>query len=53
MIDHVFKETPVSHPLPRFNFTKILCSGFRRADPKSAKKTDSLTVFLRFWDLHE
>ncbi len=29
-----------------FNFINILCSAFMPADPKSAKKTDSLTVYF-------
>ncbi len=28
------------------NFTNILNAAFKNADPKSAKKTDSLTVFF-------
>jgi hypothetical protein len=28
------------------NFTNILLKAFNRADPKSAKKTDSLSVFF-------
>jgi len=28
------------------NFTNILCAAFMRTDPKSAKNTDSLTVFF-------
>jgi len=31
---------------PGVNFTNILCATFIQADPKSAKKTDSLTVFF-------
>ncbi len=33
------------------NFTNILCTAFVRKDPKSAKYTDDMTVFLCFWDL--
>ncbi len=33
------------------NFTKILLTAFTHKDPKRAKNTDGLTVFLRFWDL--
>ncbi len=28
------------------NFTNILCKAFMRPDPKSAKKTNNLTVFF-------
>ncbi len=31
---------------PGVDFTNILCAAFRHTDPKSAKKTDSLTVFF-------
>jgi hypothetical protein len=34
------------------NFIISLLKAFISTDPKSAKKTDSLTVFLGFWDLH-
>ncbi len=34
------------------NFTNILPAAFISADSKSVKKTDGLTVFLLFWDLH-
>jgi len=37
---------------PGVNFTNILHAAFIRPYPKSEKKTDNLTVFLRFWDLH-
>jgi hypothetical protein len=33
------------------NFTNILCAAFIHADPKCAKKSNDLTVFLSFWDL--
>jgi len=33
-------------PLPGDNFTNILLKGFTLADPKSAKKSDRLTVFF-------
>jgi len=36
---------------PGVSFINGLCAAFTLADPKSAK-TDSLTVFLHFWDLH-
>jgi len=32
--------------IPRVNFTNILCATFTHADPESAKKTDSLTLFF-------
>jgi len=32
-------------------FINVLQAAFSSADPESAKKTDHLTVFLRFWDL--
>jgi len=34
-----------------FNFTNVLRAAFMGVDPKSTKKIDNLTVFLRFWDL--
>jgi hypothetical protein len=34
------------------HFTNIYIEAFMPADPKGAKKNNSLTVFLRFWDLH-
>jgi len=36
----LMKLTPVA------DFTNALCTVFMHADPKSAKKTDSLTVFF-------
>ena len=33
-------------PLPGDNFTNILLKGFTLADPKSAEKSDRLTVFF-------
>jgi len=36
---------------PGVNFIDVLRAAFTCADPKSAKNTDNLTVFLRFWDL--
>ncbi len=36
---------------PGVDFTHVLLQAFMLADPKSAKKTDGLTVFLRFWNL--
>ncbi len=36
---------------PGVDFTNILRAAFPRVDPKSAKKTYNLTVFLCFWDL--
>jgi len=33
------------------DFTNIQLAAFLQADPESTKKTDNLTVFLRFWDL--
>jgi len=32
--------------MPRVNFTNILGTAFTPTDPKSAKKTDGLTVFF-------
>jgi len=34
------------------DFTNDLQAAFARTAPKSVKRTDDLTVFLRFWDLH-
>jgi len=31
---------------PGVNFINVLCTVFTRPDPKSAKKTDGLTVFF-------
>ena len=36
---------------PGVNFTNSLRAAFRRADPKSEKKTVKLSSFLHFWDL--
>ncbi len=33
------------------NFINVLWAALTRADPKSTKKTDNLTVFLCIWDL--
>jgi len=33
------------------DFTNILFEAFTHADPKSAKKTDSLTCYVHLWDL--
>ena len=33
------------------DFPNIIRAAFALPDPKSAKDTDDLTVFLRFWDL--
>ena len=33
------------------NFTNVLWAAFKRADPKSTKKTVNLISFLCFWDL--
>jgi hypothetical protein len=33
------------------NFINVLQAAFTHPDPESAKETDNLTVFLRFWDL--
>jgi len=38
---------------PGVNFTNVLRAAFMRSDPKSAKKTDNWTVFLRLWDMQE
>jgi len=35
-----------SYTLSGINFTNIQCEDFLREDPKSTKKTDSLTVFF-------
>jgi len=35
------------------DFTNVLQTAFTRADPKSAKKPQVISVFLRFWDLPE
>ncbi len=36
---------------PEVNFINVLRAAFALTDPKSAKKTVKLSVFLRFWDL--
>jgi len=38
----------VSVKYPGVNFTNIFCAAFTHTDAKSTKKTDSMTVFLRF-----
>jgi len=38
-------------PGPGVDFINILCAAFTLVDPKSVKKIDNLTVFLRTWDL--
>jgi hypothetical protein len=35
------------------NFTNVLRAAFDHEDPKIAKNTGGLTVFLQFWDLHK
>jgi len=37
---------------PWANFINVLQAAFALKDPKSGKKTNSLTEFLRFRDLH-
>jgi len=37
--------------IPDANFINILGAAFTHQDPISVKKTDKLTVFLRFWNL--
>jgi len=38
---------------PGVNFTNILGAAYTLADPKSAKNTNGLIVFLRFCDLRK
>jgi len=38
---------------PGVNFINILRAAFELEDPQSAKKTNNLTIFLRFWDLRK
>jgi len=46
VLDHAFVRSK-----PGVNFINIPQVAFKCTDPESAKKTDNLTVFLRFWDL--
>jgi len=42
------RALPFSLTQPGVNFINILRAAFVRADPKSVKKTDNLTVFFAF-----
>jgi len=46
---HEDGRRPFEHP--EINFTNILGAALTLEDPKSAKNTVKLSVFLCFWDL--